>query len=506
MASIALNRIKAKGWVIELPPGVWKTVAILAAVGALWMLWISTARPVEVSVDGIREKVHTHRHTVGGLLLDLGLKLDSSARVSPSPDSPLSKVTAIAIQRARPVQIVTDGRTIQTSGWGKTSRQLLSEAGVAVDKYDQVLLDGQPIALDDPLPAVQTTMARPTYERGHAWAGMQADPLQLQVRRAVPVIVDEGELPFTVRTTAQTVGEALRQAQITIYLGDRVDPSLGSEVVAGLRVTIQRSKPASVHADGDYIKTRTRGQTVADALTQMHIGVTGMDRVNPPMDTKLYDDIKIEITRVREDIKVQEKIAPFQTVFVPDAHLPIDTQSVVAPGAEGITRTRYRVRFENDKVTNRILEDTWVAQDPADRVIAYGQHIESKVFVAPDGTRLTYWRKIRMYASSYSASTAGVSPDKSYFGRTFTGDSMGQGVVAVDPRIIALRSQVYVPGYGAGRALDTGSAIIARRIDLGFDDNNLVLWNKWVDVYLLWPPPPASQITWVLPNWPRLPQ
>ena len=59
-------------------------------------------------------------------------------------------------------------------------------------------------------------------------------------------------------------------------------------------------------------------------------------------------------------------------------------------------------------------------------------------------------------------------------------------------------SDVYVRGYGVGSALDTGSAVRARRVDLGYDDDNLVLWNRWVDVYLLWPPPPDYQITWVL--------
>ena len=83
---------------------------------------------------------------------------------------------------------------------------------------------------------------------------------------------------------------------------------------------------------------------------------------------------------------------------------------------------------------------------------------------------------------------------------------MRHGGVAVDPAVVPLRSRVFVPDYGMGDALDTGGAIIARRIDLGYDDSNLVLWNRWVDVYLLWPPPPASQITWVLPNWPRPPE
>jgi 3D (Asp-Asp-Asp) domain-containing protein len=238
----------------------------------------------------------------------------------------------------------------------------------------------------------------------------------------------------------------------------------------------------------------------------MRIGVAGKDRVEPALDAELYDNIEIDVTRVRDDVEVVEEIAPFETIFVADANLPIDTQQLVEPGAEGVTRTRYRVRYEDGQEASRVLEDTWVAQEPAERIIAYGQQITPQTITTADGRQITYWRHIQMFASSYSANTAGVSPDESYYGRTYTGDPMRFGIVAVDPAIVPLRSQVYVPDYGIGDALDTGSAIRARRIDLGYDDSNLVLWNRWVDVYLLWPPPAAGQITWVLPNWPRPPQ
>ena len=328
----------------------------------------------------------------------------------------------------------------------------------------------------------------------------------MRVVRAVPIVVDDVGIPFVIRTTAATVGEALRQAEITIYLGDRVVPSLGSEVSNGLRVTIQRSTPVTLDADGRTFKTRTRGDTVADALSAMRIGVTGLDRVEPALDTTLYDNIQIGVTRVQEEIEITEEIAPFETVFVADANLAIDTQQVVNAGAEGVTRSRYRVRYEDGQEVARSLEDTWVAQEPAQRQIAYGQQIAPQTITLADGQQITYWRHIRMFASSYSASTAGVSPDATYYGRTYTGDTMRYGIVAVDPAIIPLRSQVYVSDYGLGDALDTGGAIRARRIDLGYDDSNLVLWNRWVDVYLLWPPPPTYEITWVLPNWPRPPQ
>ena len=85
------------------------------------------------------------------------------------------------------------------------------------------------------------------------------------------------------------------------------------------------------------------------------------------------------------------------------------------------------------------------------------------------------------------------------FGVTAVGWQMRKGIVAVDPRVVNLFTRVYVPDYGVGIAADTGGAVKGRRIDLGYGDDDLILWYDWVDVYLLTPVPPPDQIRWVLP-------
>ncbi len=460
---------------------------------------------MQITVDGVTETVYTHRRTVDDLLLDLGMTIHAADQITPSLTTALQRSLPITIARARVVQIWADGRQWETASWGQTPAAILTEAGVTVDPYDQVQIDEHRVNVNVDLTPITRTQLPLTYSRGYAWDNWHSEPLSLHLHRAVPIAVKDGGLPFTIRTTAQTVGEALYQSGILIYLGDSVQPSLGSQVTPGLRVQIQRSKPLLLRVDNRVIKTRSRAQTVGDALAEVGVGISGLDEITPTLDTPIQDDLEIAITRVYEEIEVAEQIVPFETVYQPDVNLAIDTQQQATPGAEGITRQRSRVRYENDQEVARVLEDTWVAQEPAQRIIAYGQGITPQTTTTPDGQQITYWRKIRMLASSYSAGTAGVATDEAWYGRTYTGDLMRQGVVAVDPRIIPLRSQVFVPGYGYGDALDTGSAIISRRIDLGYDDDKLQLWNRWVDVYLLWPPPPASQITWVLPNFPRVP-
>lgn len=53
-------------------------------------------------------------------------------------------------------------------------------------------------------------------------------------------------------------------------------------------------------------------------------------------------------------------------------------------------------------------------------------------------------------------------------GRTATGAPTGWGIVAVDPGVIPLGTQMTIPGYGSGVAADTGSAVQGAAIDLWF--------------------------------------
>jgi len=51
-------------------------------------------------------------------------------------------------------------------------------------------------------------------------------------------------------------------------------------------------------------------------------------------------------------------------------------------------------------------------------------------------------------------------------GFTASGLPVGKGVVAVDPRLIPMRTRFFVPGYGKAIAADVGTAIKGRIIDL----------------------------------------
>jgi 3D (Asp-Asp-Asp) domain-containing protein len=51
-------------------------------------------------------------------------------------------------------------------------------------------------------------------------------------------------------------------------------------------------------------------------------------------------------------------------------------------------------------------------------------------------------------------------------GKTAIGLPVGKGIVAVDPKVIPLRTRLFVPGYGRAIAADVGTAIKGRIIDV----------------------------------------
>lgn len=451
----------------------WKGLTALAALALLTGMaagYQASLTPVTLIVDGTPRSLYTHQESVGALLLDLGLEIHAEDRVIPSPDEPLQPDMTIHVTHARPVLIHADGQAYLIRTHATTVDGILADAGLSARPYDRI--DTEPVP-----------------------AGSEAT-LHLRLRRAVPVIVHEDGRQIDLQTTATTVGGALSEAGIALYLADRVEPNLNQPLSAGMHIYIQRSQPVTVLVDGRTIRTRTHRDQVGPLLADLGIVLTGQDYTRPAPEAPLTPDMTIEVVRVAERFLIQQQPIPFDIVWQPDPELEIDNQRLLQAGEPGVLEQRLRLRYENGQEVSRTLENAYVAVPPTDKIIGYGTQIVVRQLDTPQGP-VEYWRVIRMLATSYSASTAGTPRSASWYGRTAGGCVMDNGIVAVSS-MIPWKSYVYVPGYGIGYACDRGGAIHGRRIDLGYRDEDLVLWYRWVDVYLLTPVPPPDQIDYIL--------
>jgi uncharacterized protein YabE (DUF348 family) len=485
--------------------GTWLVGLLLAAAMGRVLIagYLSTCVEVHIHDGGQRLTWHTHQSSVAAVLREVAVELGPEDIVSPALASPVQDGDVIRVLRARRATVFADGQVRHLQTHAGSVEDLLREVDLQLNSRDWLTLNGEQATLDTPLYGMGQTL-RSVSSRGQDRLLPSASnaPIELSVHRAIPIRVDDdGELRL-IHTTHQSVGMALLAEDIALFLGDEISPALDASVSPDMEVVIGRSHPVKIASDGKLIRTRTQATTVGQVLAQEGVTLVGLDYTLPPEDAPLPESEPIRVVRARRAFVVEEESIPYETVWLPDPELDLDHQRLEQEGQEGVHRWRYDMLYENGLEVVRNLEDEWIAREPTNKAIAYGTKITVRELETPDGT-FEYWRRIKMLATSYTAATCGKTPDHPLYGITRLGWQMRHGIVAVDPSVIGLRSQVYVPGYGEGVAGDTGGGVRGQHIDLGYDEDNLVFWYKWVDVYVLTPIPPLDQIRYVLPNWPR---
>ena len=381
------------------------------------------------------------------------------------------------------IWIDVDGSALQHHAYGNTVHEMLNEAGISLGAHDKVSIGNAFTPLDAPLETV----------------GADA---RLAIHRALPFTLHDDGIEAQLYATSRRVGDALWEAGVMVHGGDTLWPDPDTPLSPGMRVYLLRSHPLTILADDLTIRTRTQEGTIRDALAQIGIDLAGRDYCDPPPDSLVADNPLVHISRIAEDWIVESDTIPYEVVWQPDSDLELDLQRVDQSGQEGLRKRRYRITYENGSEVTRVLEDEWVAQDPLPRILVYGTKIVLRDIETEQGTK-RYWRHMRILATSYTAATSGKTRDHPEFGITFMGWQARRGIIAVDPRVIPLTTNMFVSGYGVGIAGDTGGKIKGRRIDLCYEEYDLVLWYRWVDVYLLEPVPPRDKIPWTLPDWPR---
>ena len=484
-------------------------LALVVAVLALLVVGlVRTASPLTLVIDGQHYEVRTHATTVAEALRRAGFDLYPEDRVSLALETPLQPGMVIHVQRARPVRLGVDGKTLQLRTHAATVGQLLAEADVELGPADEIWFREQLVGPDALLWDSETGASREVSHRGglriSSDAGSISELPMVALRRALTLTLDDGGKTALLHTTADTVGQVLQAHGVSLFLGDQVTPGLQDQVTSGMTVVIQRSVPVQIQVDGRTIRTRTRAESVAGVLGQEGVALLGKDRAEPALFTSIRSGMTIDITRVRQEIVVQFDPIPFETEWVPDPEVEIDNIRLVREGQIGLTKHRFRVVYEDGQEVERYLEDIWTEQPPITKTMAYGTKIVVRTLETPGGP-IEYWRKMRVYLTSYMPKSCGKPPDDPRYGYTRLGWELKKGIVAVDPTVIPLKTYMYVPGYGHARAGDTGGGVKGKFVDLGFTDYDYESWHWWGDIYLLTPVPPANRIRWILPDWPKFP-
>jgi uncharacterized protein YabE (DUF348 family) len=455
-----------------------RALAIVLGFAGITLLYQSTANTYLILVDDAEMSVQTHATVVESILERAGIEVGASDLVVPDLDNILADESSIEIRRGYPILLTYGTELVEASTTGRSIGEVIAGTNQTLLPGDRIWVDGVP-----------------TFDFTQL---LEVPPSLIGFQKSKPISLDIDGEKLEIWSAAPTLGEALVEAGIPLRLSDEIVPGPETPTDVLDTVKIRRAKPIRIHADGDIVQTWVVADSVGGALAKAGVSLIGLDYSVPGLQNDLPGDGEIHVIRIREEVVIEQTPIPFQTTYQPAPDLEIDQQTIIESGSYGVQARRIRVTFEDGEEISRSVDGEWVAREPEPRKIGYGTNIVIRSMDTPNGP-INYWRSIRMYATSYSPSRAGVPDDWPWFGITACGKELVKGLVAIDNRYIPFHTMMYVPGYGYAEACDIGGGVKGRWIDLGYEDHNWENWHQYVTVYFLTPVPPANTISWVFP-------
>jgi len=239
----------------------------------------------------------------------------------------------------------------------------------------------------------------------------------------------------------------------------------------------------TLYGKGKPLTVVTSAKTVGEVLKEQGIGLKPQDVVAPSLFSPPWDGMEIDLGIVERKVKGIKKKVPY------DIHTDYtDTMNVgeiidVQLGKDGSVTQQIESFFLNgQEAFEKVLKSTVLVPAKNAKVLE-GTALRQKLY--PLKKRAQVKKVITLEATAYYPGPEDTWPYAS--GTTASGLKAGYGVVAVDPRVIKLKTLLFVEGYGFAIAADKGGAIKGKKIDLCFDtyEQAVQFGRKKVKVYLL---------------------
>lgn len=201
---------------------------------------------------------------------------------------------------------------------------------------------------------------------------------------------DDGH-ELIVKTTADTVAEALERANIVLSVGDIVEPGLETKInVSDFYINIYRAHPVILR-DGikeQYLMTASYdAKTIAkDAGITLYDG----DEMRPVINdsflevgvVNIYEVIRNGGRSITEQVEI-----PFDEVSVKDYALETGTSEVRQLGEVGLKKVYYEVQYVDNVEVSRQMVGEEIVREPTERIVAKG----AKKSVAPEQEICAGW-------------------------------------------------------------------------------------------------------------------
>lgn len=388
----------------------------------------------------------------------------------------VAAVMAYMMMQPQSITIIDDGVSITHESRSDSVLQVLEESGITIDEEDVVT---PALSADVPIDRI----------------------IQIERSRAVSLQIGYGQVQ-TIETRERTVEDVLLRYGVSVREGDDVYPDVRTPVTSGMTIRYQPVAVLDVIVGNEAKTVYTIAQTVEQALKEANVIISEQDTVVPSLTTPVRDGMTITVNVSRDVVQYESRLIPFEIVTEEDDTLEIGESEVVQVGVPGLERTQYALTVENGTITNRTEMNVETLRTVRPQIIRQGTKVvadsetneetmestepsspfreEAEIEIediprAEDVLDFTSAKQLLVEATAY---TNNAEDTITFDGRVLTRSGYdvtdtilyeGMRIIAVDPSVIPLGTRVYVEGIGMAIALDTGGVIKGNKIDIMMD-------------------------------------
>lgn len=214
--------------------------------------------------------------------------------------------------------------------------------------------------------------------------------------------------------------------------------------------------------DRDSITCSTSPLTLRELFAKVGYTQRDTDKLYAGLDDVIDSECTIMIDSVEYSTLTETESIPFEVETIDVQSIPRGTTQTVTDGAVGARDVVYTVEYVNGVEVSREKQYDYVVSEPVNQVEYRGV---GGVLYAPDGNAYSYSYCVTVRATYYDLP-----------GRTASGMPVGNNIVATDPSVFPLGTNMYVMSnsydMGLRVAADTGGGVKGNLIDIWMDQSS----------------------------------
>ncbi len=223
----------------------------------------------------------------------------------------------------------------------------------------------------------------------------------------------------------------------------------------------------------DDVSCVSAERTVGELVELLGITLEDSDLLRANENDVISEDIVISVDEITYGTAYSHTEIKYETEYRDVQTIPKGTQKTHRRGVYGKSTVEYSVTYVNGQETERSAVREYTSSYPVSAIVYRG--VGGTVNIG--GKNVSFSHYIDCDSTFYYAG-----------GTTASGLPADEKVVAVDPRVIPLGTELYIPGIGKRIAADTGGAIKGNIVDICFNRDNpltATYGRRGVRVYIL---------------------